>query len=145
MDVAPPDRIAALPLAVAVILSPVAPVLAAATWLALAEGPPPENVARLAALLLAVACGMALVTGVPLALWLLRDPKTPLWRWAAAGLGGGLCAGAAICVWPFTSHARELIGIGDVIGPLAVAATGSVGLVSGLLARAILFRVFRVR
>lgn len=51
----------------------------------------------------------AAVIGVPLALWLLRDPALPWRRWLGAGLLAGLVTAALLLGWAALTSTRNLI------------------------------------
>ena len=99
------DRIAALPLSLGVLAGPIPAALLAA----FAGSGGTESLLRVWGTLALFGLCYALVIGVPIALWLLRDPALPWRRWIGAGLVAGMLTTALVLAWTASSSARHLV------------------------------------
>lgn len=99
------NRIAALPLAMCVLAGPIPAALLAA----FAGSGGADSLLRVWGTLALFGLCYALLVGVPIALWLLRDPVLPWRRWIGAALLAGMITTALILAWTGFSSARHLV------------------------------------
>jgi hypothetical protein len=63
---------------------------------------------RMGIVVLPFALAFAALIGAPLALWRLRDPALPWWRWIGTGAAGGVIVTLLVLGWVALSDARAL-------------------------------------
>jgi hypothetical protein len=99
------NRIAASPLALCVLAGPIPAALLAA----FAGSGGADSLLRVWGTLALFGLCYALLVGVPIALWLLRDPALPWRRWIGAALLAGMITTALVLAWTGLSSARHLV------------------------------------
>lgn len=101
-------------------------------------GPGLEYAPRLWVWMLSCAAPMALLIGVPIAIWALRDPARNWIAWGLAGAVAGMTGAVVLCVvLAVTTRLTDLIGHFFVIGIVVAAFGVSGGVATALLARPI--------
>ena len=140
------DRLPAIPLVLGIAIAVLPVTIAQAVAMAAIPyaGPGIEFAPRLWIWMLACAAPMALLIGVPIALYALRDPARGWIAWGLAGAVAGFIGATALCVLlAVTTRLADLIGHFFVVAVVVMAFGVSGGVATAWVARPIAWRLAR--